>query len=591
MHRIIKAYLNQFVSDNALDDLDEADQFERFVVHCLIAQSFSDQYDLESVVTSTDDLGVDGVVVMIDDDLIATAEDAKAAFDKVGHRRSVHVEYTFIQAKRTEGFDLGEMLKLGTGVQMLVAGDSLPGDDVLTEFVEIHDLVVQNIAHVEHGRPSCTLYFATTGTWNETNGLRERAITPTVQQLTALSLFSKVSFEPVDRESLISYWVKTREPVQATFAVKGAVSLPPITGVTEAYVALAPAKDFVAQVLANPDGRLRNAVFDQNVRAFLGDDNPVNARMRAALALPEHHGRFAINNNGVTIVAPDVKVQSDRISVVDFQIVNGCQTSHVLYRNRSQLTDDVWVPVKVIEAQDPSVVSQLVQATNSQTVVDESQFLSVLPFTQKLEAYFDTFGEDEDEKESRLYFERRTNQYSGHSISRSRIFDLPKMARCFSSMFLDIPHIAYMYPTQVLRQRGKDLFRPEHKEHVYHTAALTLYRLESLFSSRIVPRRYQSSKWHIMMMVRYLVAGDDMPRLESSRIEGYCAKIDAMLAKGGRACAPPFLTAVKIIERLGTVTRDRRKGQRYTDELKAEARRTFKRQAAAKKGAAKTHRK
>lgn len=590
MHRIIKAYLNQFVSDNSLEDLDEAEQFERFVVHCLIAQSFSDQYDLESVVTSSDDLGVDGVTVMIDDELITTAEDAKAAFERVRRRRSVRVEYTFIQAKRSEGFDLGDMLKLGAGVQTILTGASRVSDDVLSEFAEIHELVVENIAHVEHGRPSCTLYFATTGAWLETNGLRERAIAPTVQQLTGLSLFSNVRYEAIDRESLISYWVKTREPVQATFAVKGAVSLPPIPGVTEAYIALAPARVFVEQVLSNPDGRLRNSVFDQNVRAFLGDDNPVNARMIAALEHPAEHGRFAINNNGVTIVAPDVKVQSDRISVVDFQIVNGCQTSHVLFRNRSQLTDDVWVPVKVIEAQDASVVSQLVQATNSQTVVDESQFLSVLPFAQKLEAYFNTFEADEDERESRLYFERRTNQYAGQTISRARIFDLPKMARCFSSMFLDIPHIAYMYPTQVLRQRSTDLFRADHKEHVYHTAALTLYRLESLFSSRIVPRRYQSSKWHIIMLVRYLVAGDDLPRLESTRIEGYCAKIDAALAKGGRACAPPFLTAVKIIDRLGAVTRDRRKGQRYSDELKSEARRTFNRQKAAKKGAAKSGR-
>src|SRR5271165_3789090 len=99
-------------------------------------------------------------------------------------------------------------------------------------------------------------------------------------------------------------------------------------------------------VLTDQDGRIRTSVFEQNVRAFLGDDNPVNARIRVGLETSGKHDRFAINNNGITIVAPDVRVQSDRVSVTDFQIVNGCQTSHVLYRSRDKVSDEVWLPLK-----------------------------------------------------------------------------------------------------------------------------------------------------------------------------------------------------------------------------------------------------
>jgi hypothetical protein len=103
---------------------------------------------------------------------------------------------------------------------------------------------------------------------------------------------------------------------------------------------------------------------------------------------------------------------------------------------------------------------------------------------------------------------------------------------------------------------------------MYYTAALASYRLELAIGNKYVGRKYKGYFWHILMILRYLTAGGDMPRLESSKIEGYCTKIDTVLAKGGKASAPPFEAAAKIIDHVGMVTRDRRKGQRYTDELK-----------------------
>lgn len=571
MNRIIASYLQRFVTEHSLADLKEDAQFERFVNFCLVSQIYPESVDLEEVTTSDDDDAIDGAAAIIDGNLITTAEGARSAFSVLGKRKSAEVQYIFAQAKRTEGFDLGEMLKLGAGVAKLFSAGAKPRDDVLAEFREIHDVVVENLSSVHDGRPVCTLYYACTGTWNETNGLRDRAINPTETQLRNLGFFHKVSFLPVDREQLIALWVRTRAPVQATFPVKGAVALPPIAGVNEAYLTLAPAKEFIDTVLADPEGRLKTAVFEQNVRAFLGEENPVNARMREALAQTGLHDRFAINNNGITIVSPDVRVQNDRISVSDYQIVNGCQTSHTLFRNKDIISPNVWVPVKVIEAEAPDVVAQLVESTNSQTNVEETQFLSIRPFAQRVEAHFNAYDAVEEDKDRRLYFERRTNQYAGEDISRARVFDIPKLARCVAAMFLDMPHIAYMYPTQVLRERGAQLYRTDHRERVYYTAALTLYRLELALGNNYVPRTYQSMKWHMLMIVRYLIAGPDMPRLDSSKIEKYCDVIDDVLSKGGRASAPPFMKATEIIDKVGTVTRDRRKREPYTEELRKAA--------------------
>jgi hypothetical protein len=295
----------------------------------------------------------------------------------------------------------------------------------------------------------------------------------------------------------------------------------------------------------------------------------VNSSIRDGILDSSSHDRFAILNNGLTLVSPDVKVQNDRISVSAFQIVNGCQTSHVLYRNRDKVSADVWLPIKVIEAQDPAVVSQVVQATNRQTDVDEVQFLSIRPYVQKLEAYFNSF-DAESESEPRIFIERRTRQYAGDDIGRSRIFDIQKLARAYAAMFLDLPHMAAGFPAHVAREKADKLFQPEHREIGYYVAALALYRLELALGNQYVPRQHQSAKWHALMAFRYQVSrGESMPPLGAKKFDKYCDTLLAQLKQGGKASAPPFLAAVKAIESLGDMTRDRLKGQKVTDELRA----------------------
>ena len=49
--------------------------------------------------------------------------------------------------------------------------------------------------------------------------------------------------------------------------------------------------------------------------------------------------RFGILNNGVTMISPDVRIGSLEISIRDFQIVNRCQPSNVLFENRDAIGD------------------------------------------------------------------------------------------------------------------------------------------------------------------------------------------------------------------------------------------------------------
>lgn len=265
----------------------------------------------------------------------------------------------------------------------------------------------------------------------------------------ATGFFNSVDFEYIGLQQIIQLWDKTRYAISAVIQTKKLSPYPEMPGVTEAYLAIVPLKDFVENVLMDADKKLRVHIFEENVRAFLGSNNPINKQIHETLANPEAQKKFAIFNNGITIISPDVRVQNDKISMENYQIVNGCQTSNVLFENFDLLHTESTLTVKVIEATDADVIADVVRATNSQTKVDETQFLSFTKLVRRLERYFSA-TEDIPGKETKLFFERRNGQYKDIGVSKRRIFSITETCRAVGAMFLRKPELAYRYPTKMI---------------------------------------------------------------------------------------------------------------------------------------------
>lgn len=237
MHKIIRSYLQQFISEQEISNLGEDVQFEQFVNFCLLSKYYPEQFEVESITTmSKDDDSIDGAAILIDDNLVLTIDDAKRIFENLSRRRSVRVEYLFFQAKRSEGFDAGEILKFGTSISRLLENDEYcPSDDVLGEIKEIHNLVVESLEKVENGRPTLLLHYACTGNWNNGNNLQKQLDFCT-GNLKNTGLFYQIDFLPIDREKLIESWNYTRSPVEATFDFRGStLPFPPIDQVEDAF--------------------------------------------------------------------------------------------------------------------------------------------------------------------------------------------------------------------------------------------------------------------------------------------------------------------------------------------------------------------
>jgi hypothetical protein len=561
MHRIVKAHLNSFAQSFGIESVDESIQFEMFTNFSVISSRASSQFELEDVTTGPADDGTDGIAIIIDEEVIASDEDAISVFKT--DRKNHDVEIIFIQAKRSDFFELGDFLKFKESILRFINSDPYDiDDDVQKTAKAIFEVIIKKVPKIRGGKPSLTVRFVTTGTYQKPEAL-ETAQIDFINQIEELGYFENLDIKFIGRDELTALWVNTYSGVSAQLNMFSNAPLPMISGINEAYIAVVKAKDFVQNLLITDEGNLQVQVFEENVRSFLGTDNPVNKSIAETLNSGDVATRFPVLNNGITIISQDVRLQGNTLHLENYQIVNGCQTSNVLFENRDLLNDSIMLNIKVIETTNEDIFSELVRATNSQSKIEETQFISLKPIVKKIECYFNTFeGQD-----GRLYFERRERQYVGKDIPVIRTFSVHLAAKSVTAMFLERPDLSFRYPKRMYSLFGEKIFGEDNKEIIFYTACLSLYRLHLLVSNGIIPQNMRRFKWHLLVLVRRIITGEPVPQLNSRKIELYCKKIIDAFSSHGDTVIKPFRKAVSIIEELGEITNDRLKRQAVLTEM------------------------
>ena len=560
LHRITRSHLNSFSVSHGFSSLSEEKQFEYFVNYSLLSPLVAMNFDLDDVTTGDKDDGVDGIAIVIDEELVCSVDHAIQIFES--GKRSLDVEIFFVQAKTSNSLDLGDFLKFKESVLRFIDGRSDYIDEVQKNVKEIFEIVLANVPYIRGGQPNLTAWFVSAGVYDEPD-IFEKTKQKFIEDVDVTGFFKKINVAFLGRNEIHSFWVSTFEKIRSEIQMFSSAALPNIYGVDEAYLAVVKAKELVANLLSNKEGGIRSHVFQENVRAFLGIDNPVNKSIADTLKEDNKSTRFPVLNNGITIVSSDVRVQGNTLYLEDFQIVNGCQTSNVLFECRDSLDESIMVSLKVIETSNADVFSDLVRATNSQSKVEDKQFYSLLPIIKRVESYFNTF----EGEEGRIYLERRDKQYAGTGIPVLRTFSVNDAAKAVAAMFLERPDLAYRYPKQMYDQLGSVIFNDKTKESVFYAGCLALYRLYSLVAAASIPQNVRKYKWHIIALVRAIISGKTVPDIKSKKIDSYVNNIINVCNQGGRASLDPFQKAVAIIQSFDDLSPDSLKKQSMLAEM------------------------
>jgi hypothetical protein len=292
--------------------------------------------------------------------------------------------------------------------------------------------------------------------------------------------------------------------------------MPEIPGVKEAYLGILPGSEFL-RLVQDESGAIIRSIFYDNVRDWQDYSNPVNRGIRQTMEDSSLRTRFALMNNGITIIAKSLRATGNRITIDDYQIVNGCQTSHVLHDQRSVVDDTVMVPIRVIATQDEDVIASIIKATNRQTYVDEEQLLALSDFQKKLERFFQSF-----ENGRKLYFERRPRQYNVSGIEKTRIVTRTNLIRDYASLFLGLPDRATKHYGEIRQRVGTSIFHDDHRLEPYYVAALAMYKLEFFFRNGVIDAKYKAARYHVLFAFRLLAGDPKLPAASSHEMERYC---------------------------------------------------------------------
>lgn len=517
MHLVTRSYFAEFQNEFT-PPYSNSKNFECFANYCIFSQFSSDTVEPSELVYEDTDPGIDGAFIFIDDRAVFSLEELDRLLLET--RRDLHFSVVFTQVKSSVNWQKKEIDSFAASIVDLLSDDPVqPHGETLAEFRDIFQAIFRNIGRVKGGRPDAFAYFISAASDTEAVEINA-AFSIGQKSLEGTGLFANVSFLKTHREVLHDYWLSINSSVEATLATVGYAPFPAAPDIVNAYVATVHARDFIDTVLKTADGTVRKKLFEENVRDFLGVDAEVNSEISATLSDEGKRDRFGIMNNGVTIVASDVRVAGQDIYVRDFQIVNGCQTSNMLIAEDEKIARGVSLMVKLIQADEPNVIDDIVRATNRQSKVEDAQFVSTMSFLKKLELYFRARGEDE---ANRLYFERRKGQYGPENIAAVRVFDVRETARCFAAADLMRPDIASRYPNRLTSELLSDVYDPRNNEEAYYVSCYSLYRLKLLISNKRLDPKYSKLRWHILSAAAQYCG-------ETFKAAGYRGKYEAMYA-------------------------------------------------------------
>ncbi|MDF1789808.1 MAG: AIPR family protein [Verrucomicrobiales bacterium] len=552
MDIVTDSLLKTFQGEESLhDEKDQAVLFEHFANFCALANDYGEEFDVEDIHTGGgDDLGIDGISVIVNGALVLDVEEIEDLADTNKH---LDVEFLFVQAKSGENFSGTEISNFFYGVKDIFSTQSkLPRNQNVSEKEKLLQAVYARSSLFKKGNPAVRMYYVTAGKWQDDEKLVARIDTEK-EALFELNIFDQVEFTPVDARCLQRLYKRAKNRLSKTVDFLNKVTLPSLEGVQESYLGFLSVSEYLKLITDEAGGVLKGLFYD-NVRDFQGE-NPVNKEIDQTLRSPSKE-LFVLMNNGVTIVADSISRTGDTFTIEDYQIVNGCQTSHVIYNNRDRIDRDVYLPIKLIVSQDSDVKNKIIKATNRQTPVKTEELTALTDFQKTLEDFYSAITGD-----YKLYYERRSQQYrSSTGIEKIRIVSVSNQIRSFASMFLVLPHQASRYYGTLLKTIDAKIFVAGHPPVAYYASALTLYRLEALIRRKTIDNRYRPFKYHLLALVRIAAKGEDFPPMTSNKFERYCKDLVAVLSDD-QTCLDKFITAIAALDKTlaGDFNRDRAK--------------------------------
>ncbi|MEQ7536224.1 AIPR family protein [Xanthomonas campestris] len=489
--------LSEFRNKNSLQGEKDDSLFEKFSNYCILKNDHYDSFEFDKVSTGQC-VGVDGVAVSINGILVDDLDEAN-----ILTQSQFDAKFIFVQTKTSTSFDMGDYLKfINTIKTFFGVNESLVPAELIARY-RIKSRIYGQAAKMR-SLPDISAHYVYSGDYQLSDSKLEGQIKTEDKWFSGQKyLCSSFTSRIMDGKEISKAYRETQNDIFQRIPFQRHLALPPINGAQSAYLGVMACTDFI-QMIEKENGELNKGLFVDNVRDFLGEKAPVNEDIAHTICDELERDKFAILNNGITIVAKRVVPSGDFFEISQFQVVNGCQTSNVLYKNRASLSDSMYLTVKLIETSDIDLSGRIIATTNSQSEITKEAFATIKPYHRILEDYFNAMRL----KGYSYYYERRPHQFDDASgVTQQEIVSAPLLIKSFVSLALEEPHKVHYYYGSLLRQYTRDggvsrLFDDNESPGLY----FAVHHIVALARQRAVTPLERSWAYHLAFLVKREIA-------------------------------------------------------------------------------------
>lgn len=579
---IINARFKQFRQKNELEFKPDGEAFERFVNYTIFSLHQPDAFSSDSelidfvCVGGMSDMGIDGLAIKVNGIIVKSKTDIQ---DIIKRFKRIDVEFVFIQSKYKPNFNKGELNNFVDGVRDFLSEEhNFPMNESVQQQLELKDFILSDdVIIMWDSNPKVALYYVAMGKWREAPDLV--GIQKQFQSdLRHLNVYEKINFHFIDSEALKEIYDSIQNTFSTTIDTRHIMPLTDVKEVSNSCISIVFGAEFL-KLISTDDGVIRKSLFNDNVRDYQGT-NPVNSEIYNTIE--ENPEQFIILNNGITIVCDEFKQNNTKLVISNPQIVNGCQTSHVIYEayKRGKDISKVPISIKFISTTNEEIVNDIVRGTNRQNIVLEEAFETTKKFHKKLEEFFAAFSPEYET----VYYERRSKQFLHNpTIKQTEKVNLRVLTQFFVGMFLNNPHNAHRHEAVLLKDFGNEIFQDGHSQLPYYVTSLAFLRLEKFLREQKISSHIKSFKPHVLMVLREGVSGFVPSFYKEKSIDAHSQRILDILKDESKALEKfkevinVFDTAMNIWEtELGKSKRGTKDVEAFTKHLLNVTRSHFK---------------
>ncbi len=494
MNPVIHAQLREFSKANSIAFETQDKQFEIYGIFSILSGLLGESVEAYDVHLQGDEFGVDGIAVIIQCEIVRNRQEAE---DKLAAIKNPLIEFIFFQAKTSTHYDYGNISKFFDAISGFfdgeLAGESSDVDDLIGAMEAIYE------KGVGRRNPKLSCYYIATGNYEAPLRI-EKMRASFREQMNERNIFeaNTIKIEMVGARELQQWYRSATSSAEVEIDFSRNVVMPSNNHDEEAYIRYIDATNLLKLfVMKDENDRvvgLNRAVFFDNIRDY-------DAKSKINLGIKESvrsdgGAEFVFRNNGITVVSKNIDRTGDRFKLEDFQIVNGCQTSNIIFdlvcgeegvEGEPGLAEAIQVPFRLIGSKDDDFVSSIIIGTNRQNPVRDEQFWALRPFMKSLEEYCRNLDSEEI-----ILLERRDNQYRNQDIERTRIMQPSVLMKAVAASLLFQPQRAGRDYRGIISDYEDKLFLDGQDVRIYHAVAYLYYRLEFLWRNQRVDNEIQN---------------------------------------------------------------------------------------------------